>query len=475
MAPRKSAAAGEDDQCPMLKLIMEKGPLSGQTNDFRPGSRIHIGRVARGNTLSIKDAGISSKHLLIQFEPVSDPGSHRWTITDLGSSNGTILNGAQLEPSEPAVLSDGDVIKIGEQTSIKVKFEVNRGENEVNSRNVRRNARRRVRNPAGELGVIDEDSELGLGDKYLGSENNLGPGFRNEKYEDLGNEGGRLGAVDEEKLRGRRTRGSIARELENGGEEVEVNMESMGKVSVRRTRSSKKVENLEDSKIDLDEDEDKTDKVDDVEVKQQRNVGMRRTRSSKNDENLLKDLNTDGDKDLGPSGVKGWQRVSVRRTRSSRKEENIGEIGIDLGVIEGKRTRKGTRGRKKLPVETPLGEQEKEELILEHKIYEEKRSSELGVNELVETVNSGREGAAGLASTSGIKEGAVDVGNGEVVADLEKMTLGAWFEFLEVFMPKQIIDATEEMISEMRQKAERLHEFMLQQKKAKANGEVAID
>lgn len=476
MAPRKSAEAGKGVPCPMLKLVMEKGPHSGQTSDFRPGSRIHIGRVVRGNTLSIKDAGISSKHLLIQVEPWSDTGCQRWTITDLGSSNGTFLNGVRLEQSEPAVLSDGDVIIIGEQTSMKVKFEVNGAENEVGARNGRRNTRRRGRNQVGELGVIDEDSELGLEDKYLGSENNLGPGFRNEKYEDLGNGGGRLATVGEEKVRGRRTKGSIATELGNGGEEVEAKVESLGKVSLRRARGSKKEEKLESSTIELNEDDEKSENVDEIDVKQGRNVIVRRTRSSKNSENTLEDMNKNVDKDLGTTEVQGGQRVSVRRTRSSRKEENVGATEIDLGVVEAKKTRKGGRGRKKLPAETPLQKQQKEELTLEHKICEEeKRESEVGVDELVEKVDSGREGDAGLASTSGVKEGGVDVGKGEVVADLEKMTLGEWFDFLEVFLPKQIIDATEEMISEMRRKAERLHEYMLQQKNAKEKGEVAVN
>ncbi|KAL0368395.1 UNVERIFIED_CONTAM: FHA domain-containing protein [Sesamum calycinum] len=465
MAPRKSAAAGKDDPCPMLKLTMEKGPLSGQTNDFRPGSRIRIGRVARGNTLAIKDVGISSKHLLIQVEPWSDTGCQRWTITDLGSSNGTFLNGVRLEESEAAVLSDGDVIIIGEQTSIKVKFEVNWAENEVGSRNVRRNTRRRGKNEVCELVVIDEDSELGLG---VGSENNLGDGVRNE---DLGNEGGGLGTVGEGKVRGRRTRGSVARELEDGGEEVQVKVQSLGKVT-RRTRNSKKDERLESSTIKLDEDYEKSEKVDEIEVKQGRNVNLR-TRSSKNAENTSDDLNGNRNNELGTAEVQGGQRVNLRRTRSSRKEENVSETELDLGVVGAKKTGKGGRGRKKLPVETPLQEQEK---TLEHKICEgEKKESEVGVDELVEKVNSGREGAAGLASTSGVKEGGADVGKGKAAADLEKMTLGEWFDFLEVFLPKQIIDETEELISEMRQKADRLHEYMLQQKKAKDKVEVAVD
>ncbi|KAL3623304.1 hypothetical protein CASFOL_032120 [Castilleja foliolosa] len=453
MPPRKAKAAVEDDQCPSLKLIIEKGPLSGQTKDFSPGTRAQIGRVVRGNTLAIKDASISTKHLIIQAEPVSD-GRRNWTITDLGSSNGTFLNGERLEPFEPAALSDGDVIIIGEQTSIKVRFEDSAGEAEVSTRNVRRKTRRGVRKQVEELGIIDEDSELGLGIK-----SNLGAWVRNEKYVDLESDGEKLGAIGEEKAPGRRARGSKAKGLENGSKEE---IESVGKVSLR-TRNSRKNEKSENSVIDLDEEE-KNDEVAEVEVKQGRNVGMRGTRSSKNNKNLSNDLNVD---------VNTVETVSMRRTRSSRKDESIDEPLIDLSFIESKRTRKGTRGRKNADVETPLDINEKEgsNLEVEKKVCEEeKKVSEVGVDE-------GETNATEFASMSGVKEGGVEDGNEEVVVDLEKMTLGEWFEFLDVYLPKQIVDETEKVITEMRQEAERLHEFVLKKKK-NANGkgdDVAAD
>ena len=159
------------EQGPILKLIMEKGPKEGETLEFRPGSVIRIGRVVRGNTLAIKDAGVSSKHLTIE----SKPG--QWVVTDLDSSNGTILNGSQLQSLTPFNLSDGDVIKLGEFTSIKVKIEVHGGDSRLRRNPKRRTAKeeesggeivvtenrsRRGRSKAN-LATIGEDSALGLG------------------------------------------------------------------------------------------------------------------------------------------------------------------------------------------------------------------------------------------------------------------------------------------------------------------------
>ena len=50
--------------------------------------------------------------------------------------------------------------------------------------------------------------------------------------------------------------------------------------------------------------------------------------------------------------------------------------------------------------------------------------------------------------------------------DLEKMTLGDWFEYMKVYMRKKIVDETEEMIEGMRAKSRRVHQYIAEQKQA---------
>lgn len=377
MAPRKAAAvssavAGER-QGSTLKLIVDKGPAMGTTREFKPGVTVHIGRLVRGNTLAVKDAGISSKHLLFQADVESGSDGGRWTVTDLDSSNGTILNGAKLRPQEPSVLSDGDVIKIGEETAIRVEM-VSVAANEV-SVGVRRSTRRRAKEQVADLVAIDEDAELGL----------------------------------------------------SSGDE--------GKIE--------------------------------VEVKQGRNANTRAIRSSAKNGKSEKDLNAGEDKDMGHSEIKGSIGVSTRRTRSSRKEANVDEV--DLSVIEGKRTTmttRGGRGRKKLPVETISEELVSEEPEPELKV--EKEIAEVQVDQpAVEVKNSVTEDVATGATSSSaeVQEPNVKSAKVKIVADLENMTLGEWLDYVEEYEIQQIIDETEELLSEMTQKAERCHEYMLEQTK----------
>jgi hypothetical protein len=67
------------------------------------GDSVTIGRLASSG-IQVADANASREHAAF----VRD--GDQWLIEDLGSTNGTVLNG---EPVERAVLKDGDVIEIG--------------------------------------------------------------------------------------------------------------------------------------------------------------------------------------------------------------------------------------------------------------------------------------------------------------------------------------------------------------------------
>jgi hypothetical protein len=66
------------------------------------------------NTIIITDSNASSEHALVTLR------GGQWWLEDLGSSNGTMLNGYKVE--EPVVVSSGDVISLG-QVELKLELE----------------------------------------------------------------------------------------------------------------------------------------------------------------------------------------------------------------------------------------------------------------------------------------------------------------------------------------------------------------
>ncbi|CAN6297933.1 unnamed protein product [Urochloa humidicola] len=107
------------DPPPALTLLVQKGPCKGEARRGRVGAALRVGRVAKGNDLAVRDAGASQNHLSVEF---LKPPAARWAVTDLGSSNGTLLNEAPLVPTVPTPLSHGDLIKIGESTVLAVSI-----------------------------------------------------------------------------------------------------------------------------------------------------------------------------------------------------------------------------------------------------------------------------------------------------------------------------------------------------------------
>jgi hypothetical protein len=88
-----------------FQFVMRSGPTPGVTFPLE-GDQLIIGRDA-SNGVAINDAEISRKHSRLSFQ------GGKYVLEDLGSTNGTFVNGQRL--AGPVVLKPGDVISLGEQ------------------------------------------------------------------------------------------------------------------------------------------------------------------------------------------------------------------------------------------------------------------------------------------------------------------------------------------------------------------------
>lgn len=84
------------------QLAVTAGPEAGRV--YPLGARAQIGRAA-GNEVHLNDAMASRAHALVEWRGTG------YALSDLGSANGTLLNGTRL--MQPAMLKAGDVIQVG--------------------------------------------------------------------------------------------------------------------------------------------------------------------------------------------------------------------------------------------------------------------------------------------------------------------------------------------------------------------------
>ena len=91
----------------MATIAFSKGAFKGHSVKIPEGG-IKIGRSSSCH-LMIPDGKISSEHTLLKIE------SGRWWVYDLKSSNGTIVNGEEVQGK---CLNDGDEVKVGETTFV---------------------------------------------------------------------------------------------------------------------------------------------------------------------------------------------------------------------------------------------------------------------------------------------------------------------------------------------------------------------
>ncbi|MED6132975.1 hypothetical protein PIB30_023873 [Stylosanthes scabra] len=459
---------------PHLKLVMLRGPRQGESFQYPPGPAVKIGRLVRGNTLVLKDPGISTKHLSILTE------SGQWVLRDLDSSNGTIIDGATISPNTPFNLCDGATIKIGERTSIQVAF-VHHHDNAAASvpPEPKRNPARRGRPRKAEVQSIEENNDNDAEGSEIVPPPESKRVTRNQKNKKVGfyvsaavSESGAMDLdapiQEPKKTRGSRKQKSVVEISDSDSDAVNAAPgESVAVVEepkkTRLTRNSKKKESV----VEVSDFSAVNDPLEKVVVAEPKKTRV--TRSSKKKGGVIDEVT---DSVVPKEKVAVEKPTETRVSRDSKKGKSLirsspaqnSELEVRVENVEPKETMDGDK-RKELEEECGGQAFEMEEDGKVDEVVEQcAQGSQLEGDKIDDDDDGG--GGSDEDGNSG-KEGDEDCSvqkEDRDCADLEKMSLGEWFDFLEVHLAKQIIDETEEMIESMKSKAERLRQYIKQHK-----------
>jgi two-component system, cell cycle response regulator len=102
----------EPSKCDRAYLIILAGDGLGEMHQLI-GDEVVIGRAGRASVL-LRDDGVSRVHAIVRRQ------GDTLTIEDMGSRNGTFLNGNRI--TTPTVVRDGDKIHIGHRTVLRLTF-----------------------------------------------------------------------------------------------------------------------------------------------------------------------------------------------------------------------------------------------------------------------------------------------------------------------------------------------------------------
>jgi pSer/pThr/pTyr-binding forkhead associated (FHA) protein len=101
----------------VVRLSATAGPVSGKTFDLKPG-RWKLGRAPKDEAgfekVALAEPGMSRDHFALEA------GKAAVVLRDLGSTNGTYVNGSKVERH---ILKEGDVIQAG-STALRVTLPV---------------------------------------------------------------------------------------------------------------------------------------------------------------------------------------------------------------------------------------------------------------------------------------------------------------------------------------------------------------
>jgi len=111
----RRAAVGHDVARPVGRLVVLETDESDLTVDavFPLQPVTSVGR-SPTNTILLPDTYASGQHFLLSWR------EGQWWLEDLGSRNGTLLNGTRV--TGPTVVSAGDVIRVG-HTELRLELE----------------------------------------------------------------------------------------------------------------------------------------------------------------------------------------------------------------------------------------------------------------------------------------------------------------------------------------------------------------
>jgi hypothetical protein len=116
-AVRRSSKAGDKGEPtaayffgPRMRHDLEQDhPLAGSAFYLRPtGDRPHV-LIGRSDScdLTVPESSVSERHCRIEV------GADGVFVVDLGSTNGTTVNLERLDPEEPTLLADEDILTVG--------------------------------------------------------------------------------------------------------------------------------------------------------------------------------------------------------------------------------------------------------------------------------------------------------------------------------------------------------------------------
>ncbi len=112
MSPERSDATILTNPRPAARLIVKQGPQIGIIFPV-VGDRVRLGR-EEANDIKIQDAEVSRRHCELVWK------DNALIVQDIGSSNGTFVNGTQV--TTPTTLKAGDRIGLG-QTILVLEFD----------------------------------------------------------------------------------------------------------------------------------------------------------------------------------------------------------------------------------------------------------------------------------------------------------------------------------------------------------------